>query len=270
MNDVVPLVTEPVRPPPAKRVWGGWATFGFGAAVLAVFAVVQVVVIAIALFVIALPDLKALSGLPPQEMIDSVMEMLTGRLGLLQSFATIISGVAGIGLIFLFIRLRGRAGIMEYLGLDRITGRGVLLAVAIVIGFYAVSVAVYSWLGKTDTEQIMYDIYRSSVWPALLWIAVVVFAPAFEEILFRGFLLEGFRQAKMGAAGAVIVTALAWAAMHALQYRLLNVAWILVLGIVMGIVRLKTRSLWNTITMHVLVNVVGMLEIALELDRFFA
>jgi membrane protease YdiL (CAAX protease family) len=270
MNDVLPPGPQPINPTVEKRVWGGWATTGFGAVIFIIFIIVQAVVVVFAAFAIAFSHSNLIPGLQTEDLFSSIMDMLTGHLGLLQSFATILSGIVGIGLIVLFIRLRARAGTLEYLGLNKISLRGALLAVGIVIVFYGLSIAVNIWLGRSEKEQIMYDIYATSVWPALFWIAVLVFAPAFEEVFFRGFLLEGFRQSRLGAAGAVIITALAWAALHALQYSLINVAWILVLGIVMGIVRLKTKSLWNTIIMHVLVNVVGMLEIALNLDKFFS
>jgi membrane protease YdiL (CAAX protease family) len=270
VNGVLPAAPEPVSPlPPPKRVWGGWATAGFGAIVFIVFVVVQTVVVVIAALALALSHSSLVPGLQPGNIASSIMDLLTGRLGLLQSFATILSGIVGIGLIILFIRLRARAGTLEYLGLNRLTARGALVAVGIIIAFYAMSIGVNVWLGLGEKEQLMYDIYATSVWPALFWIAVVVFAPAFEEVFFRGFLLEGFRQSRLGAAGAVIITSAAWAALHALQYSLVNVVWILVLGIVMGIVRLRTKSLWNTIIMHMLVNIVGMLEIALNLDKFF-
>ncbi len=224
MNDITVINPELPIPPTEKRVWGPWATAGFGAVVLVVFAIVQVVVVVISLFVIALTRFELFSNQQSGDVFNSIMDMLTGHLGLLQSIATIISGVIGIGLIFMFIRVRKRAGIAEYLGLNKITVRGFLLVVAIVIGFIVLSGGLNILLGKADNEQIMFDIYDTSVWPALFWIAVVVFAPAFEEIFFRGFLFEGFRQSRIGAIGAIGITALIWALMHSFQYSLYGLA----------------------------------------------
>lgn len=270
MNDITVINPELPTPPAEKRVWGGWATAGFGAVVLVVFTIVQVVVVIIGLIAIAFSRFELFSNQEYEDVFNSIMDMLTGHQGLLQSIATIISGVIGVGLIIIFIRVHKRAGIIEYLGLNKITVRGFLLVVAIYIGFMVLSGGLNILLGKTDNEQIMFDIYDTSVWPVLFWIAVVVFAPAFEEVFFRGFLFEGFRQSRLGAIGAIGITALIWALIHSFQYGLYSLAWILVLGIVMGIVRLKTKSLWSTIIMHVLVNVVATLEIALNLDRFIS
>ena len=267
MNDTPAIMPELQPPPPQKRVWGGWATAGFGAVIMLVFFIVQTVVIIVALFINGIPDFSQLSpNMTYNDILNSMTEIFD-NLGLSQSIATIVSGIVGIVLVFVVIKVRQRAGIWEYLGLDKISLKGILGAVAIVAAFYALTFGINYFTGGTDTEAVMNDLYASSVWPALFWIAVVVFAPAFEEIFFRGFLLEGFRQSRIGSFGAIIVTAVVWAMLHAFQYSLVNVAWILVLGIIMGIVRVKTKSLWNTIVMHMLINTVGMIEIAVNAGK---
>jgi membrane protease YdiL (CAAX protease family) len=67
----------------------------------------------------------------------------------------------------------------------------------------------------------MLDAYRNTAWPPLFWIAVVIFAPAFEEFLFRGFSFIGLQKSRLGSAGATILTALVWAVLH-IQYNWLG------------------------------------------------
>ena len=268
VNDVTAINPELPPPVPEKRVWGGWATFGLGIVILMIYGIVQTVVALVGLVVLWLQR-ASFSGVPYDDLVNGVMDVFRGNMGLLQSLATIISGIAGIGLVALFIKARGRAGFAEYLGLRRFRAREMLLVFVIVIIFLALSAGLSFWTGADDQGNVMVDIYNSSVWPPLLWIAVVVFAPAFEEVFFRGFLFEGFRQSPVGSAGAIIFTSVAWALLHALQYGLVTLASIFILGVVMGVVRLKTKSLWNTIVMHALVNIVGMLEIALNIDKLF-
>jgi uncharacterized protein len=269
MNDITIINPElPAPPLPEKRVWGGWATAGFGAVVLSAFFIVQSVAVIITL----LPDIISLfKDLPGQGYSDYMNRLaeIFPHLGLAQSIATILSGIAGVGLIIVFIKLRRRAGIMEYLALPKITSKGVLQAIGIVVAYLVLSAGFNIWMGRTEGEQIMVDIYKTSVWPPLFWIAVIIFAPAFEEVFFRGFVFEGFRQSRMGAAGAIIITSVAWALLHALQYNLFDVGSILILGIVMGVVRLKTKSLWNTLIMHAMINLAATLELALNLDKYF-
>ena len=96
--------------------------------------------------------------------------------------------------------------------------------------------------------------------------AIVVAAPVFEELAFRGFLLEGLRRGPLGDAGAVIVTSFAWAAVH-LQYDVYEIGTIVVFGLILGAARLAGGSLWVPITMHVLVNLVASVETAIVIAR---
>lgn len=94
---------------------------------------------------------------------------------------------------------------------------------------------------------------------------MVIFAPIFEEVLFRGFLFEGFRQSKLGPIGAIGLTALGWSLLH-IQYGFYGIATIFVLGIVLGIVRIKTDSLWSPLIMHAFNNLVAMILVALSVS----
>ena len=266
INNTGALIPEIVKPVAEKRVWGFWSTVGFGAVILVGFVIAQVVVLSIAIFAMASDQFRQLAGAPQYEDIFNIIsDTLNANLGLLQSIATIFSGIVGTGLVFVFVRARRRASIPEYLGLNKMSWKKVLLVFAVVIGFIVLADGLYILLGEPTSEQIMFDIYATSVWPPLFWIAVVVFAPLFEEALFRGFLFEGFRQSRLGAIGAVVLTAFAWALLHSLQYNVYSILWIFVLGIVMGIVRVKTSSIWSTFIMHALVNFVATLGVALNL-----
>jgi len=266
--EMYPPVTPgiPAPPPVEKRVWGGWATAGFGAVILFAFTIVQTVVVIICLLANGFSGFMQHSVSEYSDIIDMMVDLFP-NLGLAQSLATIFSGIAGVGLVIAFIKVRERAGIAEYLCLPKISIKGIFLSAVVVIGFLAASVAMNYFLKTTENEQIMYDLYETSVWPALFWISVIVFAPVFEEVLFRGFLFEGFRQSRLGAIGAISITSVFWALLHAFQYSLINVGWILFMGIVIGIVRLKTKNLWNTIIIHALVNAVATIEIAFNIDR---
>jgi membrane protease YdiL (CAAX protease family) len=93
--------------------------------------------------------------------------------------------------------------------------------------------------------------------------ATVVFAPLFEEVFFRGFLFEGFRYSKLGPAGAIFVTSIVWAGFH-MQYGLFQIASIFVLGIILGVVRYRTNSLWPPLAMHVFNNLLAMVFLTID------
>ena len=117
---------------------------------------------------------------------------------------------------------------------------------------------------ESTNSSFMTDTYNTAGWLPLLWVAVVIFAPAFEEAFFRGFLFVGLQRSRIGAAGTILLTSLVWASLH-LQYNVIGMATIVLLGLVLGVVRLKTKSLWNTIIFHSLWNLTALVFTAISL-----
>jgi membrane protease YdiL (CAAX protease family) len=94
----------------------------------------------------------------------------------------------------------------------------------------------------------------------------VVAAPLYEETFFRGFMFRGIRQSRLGATGALLITAAVWALMH-VQYDAFTVAQIFAGGILLGAARLKTGSIYTTLAMHALWGLVATIEIAVSLHH---
>jgi membrane protease YdiL (CAAX protease family) len=93
-------------------------------------------------------------------------------------------------------------------------------------------------------------------------VTIVIVVPVSEESLFRGFLFEGIRHSRVGAYGAVLLTAVLWSLIH-IQYDWYGVATIFISGLLLGLVRLKTESVWATSCLHGLMNLIATLEVAL-------
>ena len=255
MESITPT-TEPAQNLKDSRIWGLWPTTGFSLVIFFTFIAAQSIV-GIA-FLIA--KLGSVSG------IEQLLESLTTD-GLLVSLSVFTSAVLCTGLIWLFIKLKG-TGIREYLGLVPLSWRMVLALVGLVILLLVALEVISRLIGNPADPSYMADmeaIYLSSGSPLILWLAVAGFAPLFEEAFFRGFLFIGLRQSRLGAVGAVLITAIFWAALH-LQYNLAGLIQILILGLVFGIVRLKTQSLWSTLLMHSLWNSAALLAVALSLN----
>jgi hypothetical protein len=162
INNEAVILPDAENKQPENRVWGAWATVGFGAAVLAVFVVVQVLVVIIAGVAMAFTQLQLTSGTPQFDIVlNKISDVLNANMGLLQSIATIASGIICTGLILLFIKARKRAGIAEYLGLKKINYTAALLALGVVGVFIVLSSLVYYTLGKSTNERIVNDLsYR--------------------------------------------------------------------------------------------------------------
>ena len=104
------------------------------------------------------------------------------------------------------------------------------------------------------------EIYRSVQSPLLFWIALVVATPIFEELLFRGFVFAGIEASRLGRVGAVLITALAWTWIH-YEFDPLEFMIIFIIGVTLGVARLRTGSLLVTIAMHMLYNFISTGEI---------
>jgi membrane protease YdiL (CAAX protease family) len=86
---------------------------------------------------------------------------------------------------------------------------------------------------------------------AIVSLAVIAALPGLcEELLVRGTLLPSLVR-PLGPAGAVIVSSILFAAMHLDAFRFL---FTLSVGLVLGIVRLRTGSLWPPVVAHVTLN----------------
>lgn len=257
-TDTTTILTPP---PEANRGrWAAWPTVGLGFAVFSVNTAVQVVALLGYLFVkyVANPSLD----------FEKVVTTLTSD-GLALSIATIPSAIAGVGLIIAFVRLRRGASIPDYLDLKRLTWQAALIAVLAPIVLAVIADLLNAFTVQSSDAQMMLDAYRTSLWPPLLWIAVVVFAPAFEEFFFRGFLFSGLVRSRIGPIGTIALTSIGWAALH-VQYSAFGIGSVLVLGIVLGVVRLKTGSLWTAVIMHAVWNVVAMTETYLAVSGAFS
>ena len=87
-------------------------------------------------------------------------------------------------------------------------------------------------------------------------VVLCVFAPIFEELLFRGVMLS--HHMKYGAWSACLITALYFGFFHGNLQQLLYTP---VLGVIMAMVVLKTGSLISSIIIHVMVNFIGFIQI---------
>jgi membrane protease YdiL (CAAX protease family) len=246
-SDVVP--PGPRRPP----IWGAWATAGFGLAVIFIFVIIQSLV-AVAFVVAEIVKEPAID-------IERLVDQLINN-GDLLTTATIASAVICGGLIFVFVKVRRGASFAEYLAFKSLSKRSVVAILAITVIFIVFSSLFNLFLERPADSDFMTGAYGNVTSLPLLWFAIVVFAPLFEELFIRGFLFIGFARSRLGPAGAVILTTLVWALLH-IQYGLYEITLIFVLGIILGIVRHRAGSLWAPIIIHALNNLVAMILVQL-------
>jgi uncharacterized protein len=113
----------------------------------------------------------------------------------------------------------------------------------------------------TQGTQLIY-LFRTLKSPLGLIVAGVGVAPFIEEILFRGFLFQGFRQG-YGWNRAAIWSSLIFAVFH-LQLAALIPTF--TIGCVLSYVYHKSNSIWPGIILHFLINAFG-LSVALAVSK---
>jgi len=182
--------------------------------------------------------------------------------GLALSLATCVDTPVTIGLCLFFAWLKRGLPLREYFAVRGVTVKTLVVSVvALLIVSFGMD-QIMQMLGRPIVPQFMVDVYRNAGSYPLLWLALLVGAPLTEEIFFRGFLFEGLRQSRLGGVGAILATAVVWAAIHQ-QYDAYGLGAIFVLGLLFGYARLKTRSILPPLLMHVVCNLVATLQVAL-------
>ena len=237
------------------KPWGLWATFGFSAVIFALFSALQILV---ASFFVSFAKAEH-----PELDLEAYAKSLASN-GFCIAIMIIVSGLICTPLTLLFARLRQNISIKNYIGFKEPLRKEWVQWLLILAAFLFLSDGVSLLLQQPIVPPFMVDAYQTaSSLPALLF-AIVVVAPIFEEIFFRGFLFQGIRYSRLGPLGAIGITSLVWAAIH-LQYGIYGIMTVFALGLLFGIARLKTDSIHLLMVMHSLVGLVAMVETALYL-----
>ncbi|MGH7972985.1 MAG: lysostaphin resistance A-like protein [Limisphaerales bacterium] len=245
------------KPPAAAtavRHWGMLPTFGLSAVVAVSFVGMQLFVALIWGFAEAF----AHGGKLPHGWESS---------GLLLAIATCVSAPVAFGFTLLFAHLRKSASAAQYLGFRKVPLKSMVFWTLALLGLVAASDLLTVRLGKPVVPEFMQNAYRTAGFVPLLWLALLIAAPVTEETLFRGFLFVGILNSRLGPLGAILITSLIWALIH-VQYDAYGVFTVFVTGLLLGLVRLATGSLYATVFLHFLMNLIATVETICILGTF--
>ena len=238
---------------PQTALWGFWATVAWALLVAAIFITVQTGTV-----------LAVGAWIATNSADRSFAQLMSSGIGKGYSFslATFLTTITCCASIVAIVRLKKGAVLREYLGLKPVTVRAMLKWLGLFLVVVGISDFGLMWFDEPLGKDFMSDIYANAkpVW--MLWLALIVAAPLFEEMFFRGFLLTSFAASFMRPTGAVIVTAVLWAAMH-LQYNLIGIAVVFCLGLVLGAARMRTGSLMVPLVFHALENLLATVAAAI-------
>lgn len=178
--------------------------------------------------------------------------------GTVVSISIIISLILLTALSVLIVRLQG-SSVRQYLALKP-------FSVAIGIGLFGllllfiIGSELLTYFLDKNPLLFVDPLYQSvsSVW--LLIVAMVIVAPIYEELVFRGLLWSAIAEqfsAHRGMLVASIVTSLIFAIIH-LQYGIYEISTIIVLAMLFCYARIKSGSLLLPILLHIINNGVAM------------
>lgn len=244
---------EQLNPPDVKPFWGFWATTGFGAIAVVVSFVVQ----GLTLVIFILNNILSRKG-----GLTAAIRNVESSLGSIVTAALVLEVLVCIPVMISFVKLRGSLSFREYVGLKSFRAKALLVWLPVNLA-YLVLAEVIRQVFNIPQSQNDLTLYSTSAWHLLFFVAIVVFAPAFEEVLFRGFMFRGYA-GSIGPVSATILTAAMWATLHISSGIVIyDIAVIFVGGLLLGIARWKTGSLWITLAMHAFWNLLAFITLAL-------
>ena len=138
----------------------------------------------------------------------------------------------------------------ETLGLVRPTQLPLTLGIMLLyFGWMLGTNALLGWRGPWDWTPWLAAPLLASI---LRVLAVGLLGPIAEELIFRGWFF-GLLRPRVGVAATLLLTSAGWAVLH-YDYSWAVIGVILVDGLLLGLARLTSRSVYPPIVMHILYN----------------
>jgi membrane protease YdiL (CAAX protease family) len=233
------------RPPKIWKFWGTtlWGLFIFGAMFAGQLAVV-------AWFVLR------------QEGPADIASTICAVGGGLTISLSVIMGLPAVILACWIAIKPSRTSFADYLALRWTSWKNVALGVVSLFVLVACWDLLSRALGREITPGFMGDVLKSAQASGALWLLVIAFcvaAPISEELFARGFLYRGWSESHLGPAGAILLSSIAWTALH-LQYDWFFFGEVFSIGLLFGYIRYRTGSTWLTIVLHGLNNLAATLQ----------
>ena len=179
-------------------------------------------------------------------------EMLLEKVYNLQGLLTIITGIITLLTLFIIFKIRKRK-ISEKLSLNKITKSKIAIIAVLAIALEVfITISLYV---LPISEQLINEYFKNVNYLMggnfiLVFIAVVIFAPIVEEIIFRGLLLKHLNNV-MPTIVAILISSIIFGIGHG---QLIWIIYATLIGIILSIVVIRCKSLTASITLHAVLN----------------
>jgi len=237
-----------------SATWGLTGTMLWAVLIAVAFVVVQTV--AAVIYLSVAHDIS-----DPAEFEQNQSLFMDGDVITVSLWATFV--VCGF-LVLVAVVSKVGSNIKHYLALKPISWRIATAAVVVTVLFILLIEVINAVFNRTVPDNMvqMFLTADNRLW---FWLAIVVAAPVFEEVFFRGFLHSGLERTNLGLSGTILFTAAFWAVIH-FQYDAFEVGLIFVLGVLLGIARWVTGSLYVPIIIHCVNNLISTVQLSYFVD----
>ena len=254
MNDTAP---ESVRES-GGRPYGFWVTLVFLVLILVAFMLAQ-----------SAPLFADLSQSGWENVTEAELEAASFD-GWSQSWGTIMGGVRAVLIVLSLVRWRRGMDTISYLALHPVGWKPVVFWIVVMFVIMTGLDLLFQALELPVIPDFMLRIFageQSLFLLVLLFLAVGVAAPVWEEVVFRGFVFESWRRTLLGPFGAIALSSLIFAVIH-LQYEFYHLVAVFVAGCILGLSRHYTGSLWTPVYIHMFQNIVALVQTLVYLEFF--
>jgi len=196
--------------------------------------------------------------------LREVSERLSGAAqdGTLVSTMTLATAIVCGGMVMWLAHWRVGSA-RHYLALNPATWKHLALWIVTLLAVSFLSNYITAQLERDVITDFVRDLYDNAGNIFFLSLAIVVAAPIFEELFFRGFVFAGIANSRIGVIGAILITALIWTVIHG-QYDWYTRSQIFLIGILLGAARAHSGSLLPPVLMHALMNGLALVEVGID------
>lgn len=245
---------EPTQP------WSAKATLGLTALLFILYFIISMMSLAVGTWIEA-----TISGIS-LENVQTFGAGIGQKLALDGDFNAInylVTALCLSPIIFHFANRKKVTTAAAYLGFDKLPSKTQFIKFNLaILGYFIFSYFASNAL-DIKTPQSMINIYNSTDYLFLLFIAVVIAAPIFEELVFRGFLFKGLANSPLGVIATIIITSILFTLIHAGQYDLTILTVLFPLAVILGLSRYLSGGIYLPIYLHFINNLYSSVDMYL-------
>ncbi len=173
--------------------------------------------------------------------------------GVVFSFSTIISFLVTAVLLFSIIRLKKGARFVDYFAIRVPSFQSIQIWVFVLCIVLFLANIYALMIGKPVPPDFLRELIETANPRWLMFLSLVILGPLFHEFLFRGFLLSGLENSELPPVSSVILISLIWAGLHyALDFYVVVITF--AIGMVFGLSRIHSGSIFLPLGLHILMN----------------